>query len=105
MRLQGTGGAWLQREVMDTIEQVLDEKVRPMLALHDGDLSISGFKDGILRIKLSGGCSGCPSADLVTEPLIEQEILAAVPEVKEVVLVNGVSDSLLGQARALMGRR
>ena len=95
----------MQREVMDTIEQVLDEKVRPMLALHDGDLSISGFKDGILRIKLSGGCSGCPSADLVTEPLIERELQTAIPELKEVILVHGVSDSLLAQARALMGLR
>lgn len=95
----------MQREPMDTIEQVLDEKVRPMLALHDGDLSITGFEDGVLRVRLTGGCGGCPSADLVTEPLIEQEIRAAVPEVKEVILVNGVSDDLLGQARALMGLR
>jgi Fe/S biogenesis protein NfuA len=90
---------------MDTIEDVLDEKVRPLLALHDGVLSVSGFEDGILRVKLSGAGSGCPSADVVTEPLIYHELQTAIPELKEVILVNGVSDSLLGQARALMGLR
>ena len=92
-------------DLIERIERVLDEKVRPMVARHDGALTVLGLEDGILRVKLSGACSGCPSADLVTEPLIERELQTAIPELKEVILVHGVSDSLLAQARALMGLR
>jgi Fe-S cluster biogenesis protein NfuA len=95
----------LQNDLTDLIEGVFEETVRPLLALHQGDLSIAGFEDGVLRVRLSGGCSGCPGAQLVTQGWIEQEVRAAISEVEEVIVVNGVSDSLLGQARALMGLR
>ena len=86
------------------IEAVLDEKIRPQLALHGGDLRTVSCEGGVYRFRLLGQCAGCPSADLTTESIIRQELLAAIPELKSVVLEQGVSDDLLSQARALMGR-
>ena len=77
------------------IEQVLEEKVRPALLSHEGDVQIVEYADGVLKIRLTGHCSGCPSARLTTE-----ELIAA--EVKEVVLVNEVSPELLDFARKLL---
>lgn len=90
--------------MLEKIEAVLDEKIRPQLALHGGDLRTVSCEDGVYRFRLLGQCAGCPSADLTTESIIRQELMAAIPELKAVVLEQGVSDDLLSQARALMGR-
>lgn len=92
-------------DVMERIRGVLDQKVRPQLALHNGDMAVLGFTDGVLRIRLTGQCSGCPSAALTTETLIAAEVRADVPEVRDVVLVNGVSESLIEEARTLLANR
>lgn len=84
------------------IEQVLEEKVRPALLSHEGDVQIVEYADGVLKIRLTGHCSGCPSARLTTEELIAAEVRKEIPEVKEVVLVNEVSLELLDFARKLL---
>lgn len=89
--------------MLEQIEQVLNEKVRPQLALHGGNIRSISCEDGIYRFQLTGQCSGCPSAYLTTESLIKEELLAAIPQLSDVVLVQAVSDSLLEQARRLMG--
>ena len=85
------------------IEAVLDEKVRPSLRAHGGELEIDHLEDGVLYIKLLGQCAGCPSADLTNETLIEHELTAALPElVQKVVVVQTVSDELWEQAKRLL---
>jgi Fe/S biogenesis protein NfuA len=90
---------------MAKIERVLDERVRPALASHRGDIQVESFEDGILRVRLLGECSNCPSALDTTEELVEGELKAALPQIKQVSLVTGVSDELLDQARALLRTR
>ena len=90
--------------MLEQIEQILDEKVRPQLALHGGDIRSLSCEDGVYRFRLLGQCSNCPSAYLTTETLIREELQAAIPELSDVILVQTVSDDLLEQARALMGR-
>ena len=86
------------REEWKQIEAVLDEKVRPSLRAHGGEL-----EGGVLYIKLLGQCAGCPSADLTNETLIEHELTAALPElVQKVVVVQTVSDELWEQAKRLL---
>ena len=57
------------------IEAVLDEKVRPSLRAHGGELEIDHLEDGVLYIKLLGQCAGCPSADLTNETLYLDDCL------------------------------
>ena len=68
------------------IEKVL-KQVRPMLALHRGDVEFVGYKDGIVRVKLLGTCDGCPLASLTLKAGIEDTLKEMVPEVKEVIQV------------------
>ena len=90
--------------MLKLIEQVLDEKVRPQLSLHGGNIQSVSCENGIYRFRLLGRCSGCPSAYLTTESLIKEELLSTIPQLSDVVLVQAVSDSLLEQARQLMGK-
>ena len=88
--------------MLEQIEQVLNEKIRPQLALHGGNIESLGCEDGIYRFRLLGQCSNCPSAYLTTESLIEEELLQAAPGLKQVVLVQQVSDELLAQALSIL---
>ena len=91
-----------KKTMMKQIEQVLDQRVRPYLHSHGGEVMVVSLEDGILRVKLLGQCSGCPSATLTTEQIIQEEVCQAVPEVKQVVLIQEVSQDLLDQARAIL---
>lgn len=91
-----------KKTMMEQIEQVLDQRVRPYLHGHGGEVMVVSLEDGILRVKLLGQCSGCPSATLTTEQIIQEEVCQAVPEVKQVVLIQEVSQDLLDQARAIL---
>ena len=77
--------------MIERIDEVLEKKVRPALLSHEGDVQIVEYADGVLKIRLTGHCSGCPSARLTTEELIAAEVQKEIPEVKEVVLVNEIS--------------
>lgn len=88
--------------MINKIEQVLDEYVRPKLAAHYGNVKVINFNDGVLEIKLEGQCSDCPSAKYTVEDLIEGELKKHVSEVKRVVLIEGVSDDLIDFAKRLL---
>lgn len=91
--------------ILEEIEQVMNEKVRPHLALHSGNVEITEYKEGILYVRMLGECSGCPSADLTVESLVDRELTAAIPQISKVVMVTGVSDALMAEARALLKAR
>lgn len=88
--------------MLEKIEKVLEEDVRPKLLAHEGDVEIREFKEGILKVKLLGHCSGCPSAIVTTEKIIAETVKEKIPEVKDVVLVQEVSDDLIDMAKKLL---
>lgn len=91
--------------MVNKIEKLLDEKVRPQLALHNGNVEIISYENQVLKIRLLGQCSGCPSATLTTEELIKKEVTDALPEVEDVILVTGVSDELIQAAKEILKKR
>ena len=90
-------------EDLKRIEAVLDEKVRPSLRAHGGEIQVDHLEDGVLYVKLMGQCAGCPSADLTNETLVEAELVKALPEVvQKVAVIQTVSDELGEQAKRLL---
>ncbi|EOS65508.1 NifU family protein [Oscillibacter sp. 1-3] len=90
-------------EELRKIEAVLDEKVRPALRAHGGEIEIDRLEDGVLYVKLLGQCAGCPSADLTNETIVEAELVKALPElVRRAAVVQTVSDELWEQAKKLL---
>jgi Fe/S biogenesis protein NfuA len=90
--------------LLEKIEQVLDERVRPALRAHGGDIKALSFENGVFRFQLTGHCAGCPAADLTTESLVEKELTEAFPEISQVLLVQNVSEDLLAQAKEILSR-
>ena len=89
-------------EMIDKIEKLLDEKVRPSLHAHGGDVGIKRYEDGVLKVKMIGKCSGCPSAHATNEELISAEVRDAFPEVEDVILVEEVSQDLIDMAYKIL---
>ncbi|MFR0770543.1 MAG: NifU family protein [Dysosmobacter sp.] len=89
---------------LERIEAAMEEKVRPALRSHGGDISIDHVEGKTVYVKLLGQCAGCPSADLTNETIVEAELKAALPDlVEKAVVVQTVSDELWEQAKSRCG--
>jgi len=86
----------------DKIKAVLKEKVDPILASHYGGAILVGFENNIAKIRLTGACSSCPSAQQTIEEVVKSVLTEALPEVKDVVLDTSVSEELLDFARKIL---
>ena len=87
---------------MKELEKTINENIRPRLQSHGGDVQIIDIVEGVVRIKLTGACSGCPSADLTTKAFIEEELKKNFSWVHEVRIINEVSEDLLEMARKIL---
>jgi Fe-S cluster biogenesis protein NfuA len=67
--------------------QIAIDRIRPSLQADGGDVELVDVKDGIVSVRLTGACGGCPMATMTLKDGIERVIREDVPEVKEVVSV------------------
>jgi len=70
------------------IKEILDKEVRPMLAMHLGDLEFVSFRDGVVRLRMKGNCQGCPLSIVTLKAGIERILKSKIPEVQSVEETN-----------------
>ena len=70
----------------EKIEAALDE-VRPFLNRDGGDVELIDVTDGVVKVKLTGACGGCPMSTMTLKMGIEKVLREQVSEVKEVIAV------------------
>lgn len=63
------------------------EQVRPVLLADGGDVQLIDVKNGVVTLRLTGACGGCPMATMTLKGGIERVLKERVPGVKEVVAV------------------
>ena len=69
----------------EEIESALD-KVRPSLQADGGDVElVSVSDDGVVTVRLTGACGGCPMSQMTLKMGVERILKEHVPQVKEVV--------------------
>lgn len=68
----------------EKVEKAL-EKVRPALKADGGDVELVEVKDGVVKVRLTGACGGCPMSQMTLKMGIERHLKNEIPEVKEVV--------------------
>jgi len=71
-------------EIVATIKELLETRVRPAVAQDGGDITFQGFRDGVVYLHMRGACSGCPSSTATLRHGIENLLRHFVPEVQEV---------------------
>lgn len=87
------------------IEKVIEQSVRPQLGEHQGDIEIVEIKEDVLKVRFLGRCSNCPAATMTLESVVCSAIEEEVPEIRDVILVSGVSDDLLSLANDMLQQR
>jgi Fe-S cluster biogenesis protein NfuA len=66
------------------IQEIIEQQIRPSLKAHGGDIELVDVEDGIVKVKLRGACSGCPSSAMTLYHGVQQILMETVPEVKGV---------------------
>ncbi len=68
----------------DKVEKAL-AKIKPSLQADGGDVElVEVSEEGIVKVRLTGACRGCPMSQLTLKMGIEKALKEAVPGVKEV---------------------
>ncbi len=68
----------------EKVAEVL-ETIRPMLMADGGNVElVEVTKDGIVKLRLTGACGGCPMSTYTLRMGIERRLKEAIPEIKSV---------------------
>jgi Fe-S cluster biogenesis protein NfuA len=74
--------------LLDRIETVLEQHVRPDLRVDGGGVVVVGLdQDNILQVRLTGACHGCSASILTLTMRVEATLKAQVPEIRFVEAV------------------
>jgi Fe-S cluster biogenesis protein NfuA len=74
-------------EIVAEIRELIETRVRPVVAQDGGDIVYRGFRGGTVYLALQGACSGCPSSTMTLKQGIESLLKHYVPEVEAVEAV------------------
>jgi Fe-S cluster biogenesis protein NfuA len=77
--LHGLHPVPVRERVQDALREVL-----PYLESHGGSVELLDVEEGVVRLRLEGSCSGCPSSAMTLKLAIEQAIFKVAPDVEEV---------------------
>ncbi|PIU18663.1 MAG: hypothetical protein COT16_01475 [Elusimicrobia bacterium CG08_land_8_20_14_0_20_44_26] len=64
------------------------EKIKPSLQAHGGDVElVEVTSDGVVKVRLTGACGGCPLSQMTLSMGIEKSLKEEIPEIKKVKAV------------------
>jgi Fe-S cluster biogenesis protein NfuA len=66
-------------ESVKKIKTILEEYIRPAVEQDGGAITYHSFKEGIVKVKLQGSCSGCPSSMVTLKAGIENLFQRMMP--------------------------
>ena len=74
-------------QIEQKIKEILDNEIRPAVAMDGGDITFGRFEDGVVYLHLQGACSSCPSSTLTLKMGIENRLWEEIPEIRDVVQI------------------
>jgi Fe-S cluster biogenesis protein NfuA len=72
--------------VKEEVAQALEE-VRPHLQVDGGDVELVEIDDGVVKVRLTGSCAGCPMSQMTLKWGVENYLKKKIPGVKSVEAV------------------
>lgn len=70
----------------ERVEKAL-EVIRPALKADGGDIELVDVVEGVVKVRLTGACGGCPMSQMTLKMGVERVLKQQVPEVKTVETV------------------
>lgn len=77
---QETVPAQEETEVVKKIRTILEEYIRPAVEQDGGAITFHSFRDGVVKVRLQGSCSGCPSSMVTLKAGIENLFKRMMPD-------------------------
>lgn len=68
-----------ETDTVKKIKTILDEYIRPAVEQDGGAITYHSFNNGIVKVKLQGSCSGCPSSMVTLKAGIENLFQRMMP--------------------------
>jgi len=68
----------------EAIIRILENEIRPAVAMDGGDIVFNSYEDGVLRLHLRGSCHSCPSSLVTLKNGIETRLRQDFPQLKAV---------------------
>lgn len=66
------------------ITKLLEDEIRPALAMDGGDINFVSFIDGVVTVQMVGACGTCPSATATLKMGVERLLMEEIPQVRSV---------------------
>ncbi len=70
----------------DKVEKALEE-LRPNLQADGGNVELVDVTDGVVKVRLTGACAGCPMSQMTLQWGITQFLKKKMPEIRKVEAV------------------
>jgi Fe-S cluster biogenesis protein NfuA/nitrite reductase/ring-hydroxylating ferredoxin subunit len=67
--------------------------VRPYLGSHGGDVELVSAEGGVVRLRLRGSCSGCPSSAATLQFAVEEALRKAAPDLVAIEVEDATQDA------------
>ncbi|MCL2436452.1 MAG: NifU family protein [Clostridiales bacterium] len=76
----------------EKIQEILETKVNPILSQHFGGAQLVSFENSIARVRMTGACASCPSAQMTIQNIVKEIIMDNCEGVSDVVLDSSVGN-------------
>ncbi|KAK9888268.1 hypothetical protein WA026_000531 [Henosepilachna vigintioctopunctata] len=81
-------------EVVQMIKELLDTRIRPTVQEDGGDILFLGYDNGIVKLKMQGACTSCPSSIVTLKNGVQNMLQFYIPEVVAVEQVKDEVDKI-----------
>ncbi len=81
----------MEGEASDTrtrIQEIIDYQINPAVGGHGGFIEFIDYRDGVVYLRMGGGCQGCGMASVTLRQGIERMLREEVPEIQQIVDVT-----------------
>ena len=77
----------MSEDFRNRAEDVLNREIRPAIQMDGGDIELVEADNGVIKVKLTGACAGCPMSTMTLTHFVEERLRAALPDMDELVSV------------------
>ncbi|KAK3802474.1 hypothetical protein RRG08_033113 [Elysia crispata] len=81
-------------ETVALIKELLDTRIRPTVQEDGGDIVYMGFEKGVVKLKMQGSCSSCPSSIVTLKSGVQNMLQFYIPEVLAVEQVVDEAEAI-----------
>jgi len=78
----------IDSNIVKDIKTLITEKIRPTIQEDGGDLEFVSFEDNIVKVRLQGACTSCPSSVVTLKNGIKNMLQYYIPEIQDVEQVQ-----------------